>query len=230
MANAVRVARKRQRHGPPVWVTPAPGGTAEKALRTGRRSDDKPPHPSANPSPRNHGGQSGHRQARLPGRYGRRNGDRRVAGAPRPGVGRIKNPLLQRKIAHLTRITAELQKTAMAMRLVPIGPLFRRMARLVRDLSRQFGKQVEMETAGRRYRTRPHHRRGARRSADAHGAQRHRPRHRNAGRTRGSRQAADGPVLLKAHHQAGQVVIEITDDGRGLDRDQDRRQRPFRRG
>ena len=36
----------------------------------------------------------------------------------------------------------------MAMRLVPIGPLFRRMARLVRDLSRQFGKQVEMETQG----------------------------------------------------------------------------------
>ena len=60
----------------------------------------------------------------------------------------LKNPLLQRKIAHLTRITAELQKTAMAMRLVPIGPLFRRMARLVRDLSRQFGKQVEMETQG----------------------------------------------------------------------------------
>ena len=60
----------------------------------------------------------------------------------------VKNPLLQRKIAHLTRITAELQKTAMAMRLVPIGPLFRRMARLVRDLSRQFGKQVEMETQG----------------------------------------------------------------------------------
>ena len=60
----------------------------------------------------------------------------------------IKNPLLHRKIAHMTRITAELQKTAMAMRLVPMGPLFRRMARLVRDLSRQFGKQVEMETQG----------------------------------------------------------------------------------
>src|ERR1022692_4937211 len=60
----------------------------------------------------------------------------------------LKNPLLNRKISHLTRITAELQKTAMAMRLVPIGPLFRRMARLVRDLSRQFGKQVEMQTQG----------------------------------------------------------------------------------
>ncbi len=31
-------------------------------------------------------------------------------------------------------------------------------------------------------------------------------------------------LLLKAHHQAGQVVIEIADDGRGLDRDEDHRQ------
>src|SRR3954454_11377554 len=60
----------------------------------------------------------------------------------------IRNPLLHRKIAHMTRITAELQKTAMAMRLVRMGPLFRRMARLVRDLSRQLGKHVEMETQG----------------------------------------------------------------------------------
>ena len=65
-----------------------------------------------------------------------------------PELAGVKSPQLQRKIAQLTRITAELQKTAMAMRLVPIGPLFRRMARLVRDLSRQFGKQVEMETEG----------------------------------------------------------------------------------
>ena len=65
-----------------------------------------------------------------------------------PELAAVKSQRLQRKMAQLTRITAELQKTAMAMRLVPIGPLFRRMARLVRDLSRQFGKQVEMETQG----------------------------------------------------------------------------------
>src|SRR6185369_7736318 len=60
----------------------------------------------------------------------------------------VKSQKLQRKLSQLTRITAELQKTAMAMRLVPIGPLFRRMARLVRDLARQFGKRVELETSG----------------------------------------------------------------------------------
>jgi two-component system chemotaxis sensor kinase CheA len=135
-----------------------------------------------------------------------------------PELAAIKNPLLQRKIAHMTRITAELQKTAMAMRLVPIGPLFRRMARLVRDLSRQFGKTVEMETQGDEIEL---DRTIVEELADPlmhmvrnaldHGIE-----------APAERAAAGKPekacLLLKAHHQAGQVVIEITDDGRGLDR------------
>jgi two-component system chemotaxis sensor kinase CheA len=130
----------------------------------------------------------------------------------------IKNPLLHRKIAHMTRITAELQKTAMAMRLVPIGPLFRRMARLVRDLSRQFGKQVEMETQGDEIEL---DRTIVEELADPlmhmvrnaldHGVEL------PAARAAGGKPAT-GRLLLKAQHQAGQVVIEITDDGRGLDR------------
>jgi two-component system, chemotaxis family, sensor kinase CheA len=135
-----------------------------------------------------------------------------------PELAAIKNPLLHRKIAHLTRITADLQKTAMAMRLVPIGPLFRRMARLVRDLSRQFGKQVEMETQGDEIeldRTIVEELADplmhmVRNSLD-HGIE-----------TPAERQAAGKPpaarLLLKANHQSGQVVIEITDDGRGLNR------------
>jgi two-component system chemotaxis sensor kinase CheA len=135
-----------------------------------------------------------------------------------PDLAAVKSPLLQRKIAHLTRITAELQKTAMAMRLVPIGPLFRRMARLVRDLSRQFGKQVEMETQGDDIEL---DRTIVEELADPlmhmvrnaldHGIE-----------APAERQAAGKPatarLLLKANHQAGQVVIEITDDGRGLSR------------
>jgi two-component system chemotaxis sensor kinase CheA len=130
----------------------------------------------------------------------------------------LKNPLLHRKIAQLTRISAELHKTAMAMRLVPIGPLFRKMARLVRDLSRQFGKQVEMETQGDEIEL---DRNIVEELADPlmhmvrnaldHGIE-----------TPDERQAAGKPpaarLLLRAHHRAGQVVIEITDDGRGLNR------------
>ena len=131
----------------------------------------------------------------------------------------LKSQKLQRKIAQLTRITAELQKTAMAMRLVPIGPLFRRMARLVRDLSRQFGKRVEMETQGDDIEL---DRTIVEELADPlmhmvrnaldHGIEP--PQERTAG---GKNPTAR--LLLKAHHQAGQVVIEIGDDGRGLDRE-----------
>jgi two-component system, chemotaxis family, sensor kinase CheA len=106
----------------------------------------------------------------------------------------------------------------MAMRLVPIGPLFRRMARLVRDLSRQFGKHVAMEMVGIEIEL-------DRsiieelsdplmhmiRNALDHGIEDPRERER-AGKP------AEARLLLKAQHQAGQVVIEIADDGRGLDR------------
>jgi two-component system chemotaxis sensor kinase CheA len=130
----------------------------------------------------------------------------------------IKSPLLQRKISHLTRITAELQKTAMAMRLVPIGPQFRRMARLVRDLARQFDKRVEMETQGDDIeldRTIVEELADPLmhmvRNAMDHGIEMPADREK-AGKP------ATARLLLKATHQAGQVVIEISDDGRGLDR------------
>jgi len=131
----------------------------------------------------------------------------------------IKSPPLQRKIAQLTRITAELQRTAMSMRLVPIGPLFRRMARLVRDLSRQFGKRVELETAGDEIeldRTIVEELSDplmhmVRNSMD-HGIENPQERH-----ERGKPEPAH--VYLKAHHQSGQVVVEVADDGRGLDRE-----------
>ncbi len=136
-----------------------------------------------------------------------------------PELAGVKSPKLQRNIAQLTRITAELQKTAMAMRLVPIGPLFHRMARLVRDLSRQFGKRVEMETVGDDIeldRTIVEELADPLmhmvRNAMDHGIES--PEEREA-------QGKDGTarLLLKAQHQAGQVVIEIGDDGRGLNRE-----------
>jgi two-component system chemotaxis sensor kinase CheA len=136
-----------------------------------------------------------------------------------PDLKNLKTPRLQRNLAQLGRITAELQKTAMSMRLVPIGPVFHRMARLVRDLSRQFGKQVVLETEGDDIdldRTIVEELSDPLmhmvRNALDHGIE-----------TPAVREAAGKPasarLLLRALHQAGQVVIEISDDGRGLDRD-----------
>ena len=134
-----------------------------------------------------------------------------------PELSGLKSQVLQRKLAQMTRITAELQKTAMAMRLIPVGPLFRRMSRLVRDLSRQFGKQVRMETEGEEIeldRTIVEELADPLmhmvRNAMDHGIEM--PQDRVA--------AGKNPVarlLLKAQHQSGQVIIEISDDGRGLD-------------
>src|SRR5215469_11615557 len=119
-----------------------------------------------------------------------------------PELAKVKSPRLQRNLGQLTRITAELQKTAMAMRLVPIGPLFRRMERLVRDLSRQFGKNVTFETQGDEIEfdrsiieelgdPLMHM---VRNSLD-HGIERPEDRQRNG-------KPAVARVLLKAHHQA----------------------------
>jgi two-component system chemotaxis sensor kinase CheA len=134
-----------------------------------------------------------------------------------PELVTVKSQALQRKMAQMTRITAELQKTAMAMRLVPIGPLFRRMSRLVRDMARQFGKQVQMEMEGEEIeldRTIVEELADPLmhmvRNAMDHGIER--PQERQAG---GKNPTAR--LLLKAHHEAGQVVIEISDDGRGMD-------------
>lgn len=131
----------------------------------------------------------------------------------------LKSQRLQRKISQLTRITAELQKTAMAMRLVPIGPLFRRMARLVRDLARQFGKRVDMDAVGGDIEL---DRTIVEELADPlmhmvrnaldHGIEPAAEREQRG-------KPATAKLLLRAHHQAGQVVIEIVDDGRGLDRE-----------
>src|SRR5579875_155254 len=136
-----------------------------------------------------------------------------------PELAKLKSPRLQRNLSQLTRITSELQRTAMSMRLVPVGPLFRRMARLVRDLSRQIGKKVEMQTAGDDIeldRTIVEELADplmhmVRNSLD-HGFEM--PEERIA-----LGKPAAGRLLLKAQHLAGQVVIELTDDGRGLNRE-----------
>jgi two-component system chemotaxis sensor kinase CheA len=136
-----------------------------------------------------------------------------------PELSATRSPRLQRNLAQLTRITADLHKTVMAMRLVPIGPLFRRMARLVRDLARQFGKNVEMVTEGDEIeldRTIVEELADPLmhmvRNAIDHGIETPEERLKNG-------KEVPACLSLKAQHRAGQVVIAIADDGRGLNRD-----------
>ena len=134
-----------------------------------------------------------------------------------PDLATLGSPRLQRNLAQLARITAELQKTSMSMRLVPIGQLFQRVARQVRDLARKMGKPTDLEIGGEETeidRTIVEELADplmhmVRNSLD-HGIE-----------DPGGRAACGkNPVArigLRACHQAGHIVIEISDDGRGLD-------------
>jgi len=136
-----------------------------------------------------------------------------------PDLVGARTPRLQRDMTQLARVTAEVQKTAMAMRMVPIGQLFRRMTRLVRDLARKSGKQAELELYGEDVEL---DRSIVEEIADPlvhmlrnsmdHGLE-----------TPDERVAAGKPpvgrIQLRAGHLAGQILIEIRDDGRGMDRE-----------
>ena len=109
-----------------------------------------------------------------------------------PALTRSTDERLGRRLAQLKRITGDLQRNAMSMRMVPIRQTFQKMARLVRDLSKKSGKHDRAGAAGRGHRARSQGGRGHRRSADAHGPQQRRPRHRVAERARRRRQAGAG--------------------------------------
>ena len=136
-----------------------------------------------------------------------------------PELTALRSPALLRSLAQLARITGDLQKTAMSMRMVPVGGLFQKMSRLVRDLARKTGKQAEMEAIG-----------GdteldrnvveeladplmhmVRNAAD-HGLE-------PPDERRAAGKDPTGIIRLRASHQAGHIVIEVADDGRGLIRE-----------
>jgi two-component system chemotaxis sensor kinase CheA len=135
-----------------------------------------------------------------------------------PEIAGMQNPALVRDFAQLGRITAELQRTAMSMRMVPINGLFQKMSRLVRDLSRKSAKQVELVTVGgdteldrnivEQLSDPLMHM--IRNSVD-HGIETAEERAKTS-------KGPLGKVTLSAGHQAGWIVIAIADDGKGLDK------------
>ncbi|MEQ1833281.1 MAG: chemotaxis protein CheA, partial [Candidatus Eisenbacteria bacterium] len=136
-----------------------------------------------------------------------------------PGMTAVADDALGRQMAQLRRISSELQRNAMAMRMVPIRQTFQKMARLVRDLTRKSGKKVELTLVGEDTEldrrvvediTDPlmHM---VRNSVD-HGLES--PEARLAGG-----KSDTGKLTLCAYHQGGNIVIGIIDDGKGLDVD-----------
>ncbi len=116
----------------------------------------------------------------------------------------------------LSLITTELQEDVMKTRMQPIGNVWAKFPRVVRDLSSQLGKQVRIEMEGKETELdktiiesiKDPLTHLVRNSID-HGCESPEARVR-AGKP------AEGCLSLRAYHEGGQVVIEIADDGAGL--------------
>ncbi len=124
---------------------------------------------------------------------------------------------LTKNVTQTTKIVREVQDVAMAMRMIPIGPTFHKMARLVRDVSRKVGKNVQLNISGEDTELDKNVIQQIAdplvhmvRNAVDHGVEPPEVR-----RAAGKPEA--GQVHLAASHQGGNIVIEISDDGKGLD-------------
>lgn len=134
-----------------------------------------------------------------------------------PDVKAIASPRLYRNLAQLSRITTELQKIAMAMRMVPVRNTFQKMSRLVRDLAKKSSKDVILRMEGEeteidRNMVEEIHDplvHMIRNSVD-HGIE-------PADVRTAAGKEPFGTVTLRAFHQGGCVVLSVGDDGRGID-------------
>lgn len=126
---------------------------------------------------------------------------------------------LYHNLNQLNQITFGLQRTAMSMRMVPIKSTFQKMVRLVRDLAKGSRKEVGLQMYGEDteidrnvvdelYEPMVH----MIRNAVDHGIETRDEREKTGKDPRGN-------ILLSAFHRGGNIVIEIQDDGKGLDRD-----------
>src|SRR6202789_2292679 len=134
---------------------------------------------------------------------------------------RYPKDLLRGKFADVmafqSRVLNDLQRSVMKIRMVPVDQLFRRFPRIVRDVARQCGREVDLELTGQETdldkgildaiaEPLTH----LVRNAIGHGIE-------SAEERKKLGKSPTGMVRLNAYHQGNQVIVEITDDGRGID-------------
>src|SRR6185312_14795378 len=123
----------------------------------------------------------------------------------------IKTPLQR-----LSNVTAELQEGVMKTRMQPIGNAWQKLPRIVRDLSNELGKRIELEMHGAETELdrqvldliKDPLTHMVRNSAD-HGLE-------TSEQRRAIGKAEHGQIRLSAYHEGGYIIIQIADDGRGL--------------
>ena len=131
----------------------------------------------------------------------------------------VQSEQLNRDLGQLARISKDLQRTVMSLRMVPIHATFQKMQRLVRDLAARLGKKVELVTEGEDTeldRTIVEEISDPLihmvRNAVDHGLEMPEERQQRG-------KPVTATVTLRAFHEGGSIVIEIADDGKGLDRE-----------
>ena len=126
-------------------------------------------------------------------------------------------PRLRESVAAMERNTRELHERVMAIRMLPVGTLFQRYVRVVYDIAHATGKQIELVVLG-----------GETeidksmlellgdplthliRNAADHGIE-------TAAARTAAGKPAKGTIHLRAFHRSGRIVIEVADDGAGID-------------
>jgi two-component system, chemotaxis family, sensor kinase CheA len=136
-----------------------------------------------------------------------------------PELAHLSNSKLRNYLSQMTKISRDLQNASMRMRMVPVSGVFRKMARLVRDLSRKTGKQVEFVQVGEATEM---DRSMVERIEDPlvhmmRNALDHAIEPPEERRTLGK--ATTATIQLSASHEGGSVAISLKDDGRGLSRE-----------
>ena len=136
-----------------------------------------------------------------------------------PEITSLQNLRIQGYLGQLSKISRDLQEVAMRMRMVPVRGLFKKLARMVRELSRKVGKDVVLSTSGEgtemdrsmveRLEEPLIHM--IRNSID-HGIEGAEARARSG-------KSPTATIRFSAYHAGGSVVMEVADDGRGLARD-----------
>ena len=127
-----------------------------------------------------------------------------------------KNIAFNTPLQRLNQVVSELQESVMKTRMQPIGNAWSTMPRIVRDVCNELGKKIDLEMRGQDTELdrqvlemiKDPLMHMVRNAAD-HGIE-------DPAERRKSGKAETGHILLNAYHQGGHIIIQISDDGRGL--------------
>lgn len=135
-----------------------------------------------------------------------------------PALRSVKSTTLSRNLSQVNKITRDLQEASMSLRMVTFRSTFQKVSRLVRDVAQKAGKKVELVVGGADTEV---DRNVVERISDPlvhlirnaidHGLE-------PPDRRIEVGKPEVGQVDLRAYHASGAIVVEVRDDGRGLDR------------